>query len=175
MLDAANGGNAETDAVSHFDREQAIRRYQQIQQEIARLEEERERLRDLLVKELEGKVPAKWHFTIDEKPLLVVHEFKTSVRYDEKLLRERLGARYAEILEIDGVKIRKNRELVRPLLAPVLDKVGTPSATRVKAAVKSGSLAAEDFRGAFKKTVTPYISIRAENVRPAPASVDDPY
>ena len=35
--------------------------------------------------------------------------------------------------------------------------------------------AAEDFRGAFKKTVTPYISIRAENVRPVPTAIDDPY
>ena len=44
----ATGGGAESDAVSHFDREKAIRRYQQIQQEIARLDEERECLRDML-------------------------------------------------------------------------------------------------------------------------------
>lgn len=44
----ATGGSAESDAVSHFDREKAIRRYQQIQQEIARLDEERECLRDML-------------------------------------------------------------------------------------------------------------------------------
>ena len=47
-----------TASVAHFDRDGAIRRYQQIQQEIARLEKERECLRDLLVKELEGKVSA---------------------------------------------------------------------------------------------------------------------
>ena len=49
-----------TASVAHFDRDGAIRRYQQIQQEIDRLEKERECLRDLLVKELEGKVSAIW-------------------------------------------------------------------------------------------------------------------
>ena len=68
-----------------FDRDGAIRRYQQIQQEIACLEKERECLRDLLVKELEGKVPA----------------------------------------------------------------------------VRSGLFAISDFRGAFRKVVTPYLSIRS--------------
>ena len=73
-----NSGRAEADTVSRFDSDGAIRRYQQIQQEIARLEEERERLRDLLVKELDGKFPSKWHSTIDGKPILVVHEYRPS-------------------------------------------------------------------------------------------------
>jgi hypothetical protein len=170
-----NSGRAEADTVSRFDSDGAIRRYQQIQQEIARLEEERERLRDLLVKELDGKFPSKWHSTIDGKPILVVHEYKTSVRYDEPLLRERLGTRYMDILEIDGAKIRKNRELVRPLLASVLDKIGTPAASRVEEAVKSGLVSVVDFQGAFRKVVTPYISIRADKPRSAPSAPDVPY
>ena len=170
-----NSGRAEADTVSHFDREKAIRRYQQIQQEIARLEEERECLRDMLVKDLEGKFPSKWHSTIDGKPILVVHEYKTSVRYDEPLLRERLGTRYMDILEIDGTKIRKNREIVRPLLASVLDKIGTPAASRVEEAVKSGVVAVADFQGAFRKVVTPYLSIRADQPHSAPSAPDVPY
>ena len=174
-----NGGNTSNAASSvqftDADREAAIRRYMQIQREIAQLELEKDQLRGLLVQQLEGVVPARWHIAIDEKPLLVVHEYKTSVRYDEKILSERLGERYSEILEIDGTKIRKNRDLVRPLLAPVLAKIGTPSASRVKVAVQAGSLTADDFRGAFKKTLTPYISIRVENARSAPAAIDAPY
>ena len=171
----ATGGSSESDAVSHFDREKAIRRYQQIQQEIARLDEERECLRDMLVKDLEGKFPSKWHSTIDGKPILVVHEYKTSVRYDEQLLRKRLGMRYMDILEIDGAKIRKNRELVRPLLASVLDRIGTPAASRVEEAVKSGVVAVADFQGAFRKVVTPYLSIRADQPHSAPSAPDVPY
>ena len=104
-----------------------IRRYMQIQQEIAALEKEREQLRDSLVNGLEGKVPQKWNSLIDGKTILVVHRRKITVHYDERILRDRLGSRYAEILEIDGAKIRKNRDLVRPFLAPVLDRIGTPT------------------------------------------------
>ena len=139
------------------------------------MEKERESLRDLLVKELEGKVPAKWHSSVDGKPILVVHEYKTSVRYDEQLLKDRLGAKYIDILEIDGTKIRKNRELVRPLLVPVLDKIGTPASSRVENAVRSGSIAVSDFQGAFRKIVTPYISIRADRHSSGPAVNDVPY
>lgn len=138
-----------------------IRRYMQVQREIDILEQEKERLRESLVSELEGKVPSRWHAMVDGTPLLVVHRHTTTVRYDESLLRERLGDKYQEILEIDSKKIRKNRELVRPLVASVLDQVGTPTAARVEAAIRSGSLPMEAFKGAFKKTFTPYISIRA--------------
>ena len=152
-----------------------IRRYMQIQQEIAALEKEREQLRDSLVNGLEGKVPEKWNSLIDGKTVLVVHRRKITVRYDERLLRDRLGDRYAEILEIDGTKIRKNRELVRPFLAPVLDRIGTPAAARVEAAIHSGSLPMEVFKGAFHKDVTPYISIREVVERSGPSAADDPF
>lgn len=152
-----------------------IRRYMQIQQEIAALEKEREQLRDSLVNGLEGKVPEKWNSLIDGKTILVVHRRKITVRYDERLLRDRLRDRYAEILEIDGAKIRKNRELVRPFLAPVLDRIGTPAAARVEAAIHSGSLPMEVFKGAFHKDVTPYISIREVVERSGPSAADDPF
>ena len=73
-----------------------------------------------------------------------------------------LGDRYREILEIDGTKIRKNRELVRPLLESILDQVGTPQASRVESAIRSGAITADEFRGAFKKTTTPFVSIRLD-------------
>ena len=149
-----------------------IRRYMQIQQEIAALEQERERLREALVNGLDGKVPPRWHSEIDGSPILVVHRRQTTIRYNERLLRDRLGDKYAEILEIDGKKIRKNRELIRPLLAPVIDQVGTPAAARVEAAIRSGALPIEAFKGAFKKTYSPYISIQADHVRSAAPAVD---
>lgn len=152
-----------------------IRRYAQIQQEIAALEQERERLRESLVNGLEGKVPPRWHSEIDGKPILVAHRRKTTVRYDERLLRDRLGDKYVEILEIDGTKIRKNRELLRPLPAPVIDCVGTPAAARVEAAIRSGALPMEVFKGTFKKTYSPYISIQVDFVRPATSAADVPY
>ena len=153
----------------------AIRRYMQIQREIAQLEREKEQIRDVLAQELEGKAPTKWHTTVDGKPLVVTHQLKTVVRYDEPLLRERLGEKYAEILEIDGVKLRKNRELVRPLLMPVLDRVGSPAAARVENAIRTGTLTVDAFRGAFQKTVTPYISVRIETSPPVKPVTDMPF
>ena len=140
----------------------AIRRYIEIQREMARLEQEKEDLRNLIAKELDGQVPASWRSTLDAKPLVIMHGFRTTVKYDEDILRERLGDRYREILEIDGTKIRKNRELVRPLLESILDQVGTPQAARVESAIRSGSVTADEFRGAFKKTTTPFVSIRLD-------------
>ena len=144
------------------DTAELIHRYMQIQREITALEQEKARLRGVIVEKLEGKAPPMWHSVIDGTPIVIVHKRKADVHYDEPLLRQRLGDKYSEILEIDGTKIRKNRELVRPLIASVLDQVGTPTAARVEAAIRSGVLPMEAFNGAFKKTFTPYISIRVE-------------
>ena len=140
----------------------AIRRYMEIQGEMARLEQEKDELRNLIVKELDGQVPPSWRPTLDAKPLVIMHGYRTTVKYDENILRERLGDRYHAILELDGTKIRKNRELVRPLLESVLDQIGTPQAARVESAIRSGSVTADEFRGAFKKTTIPFVSIRVD-------------
>ena len=167
-LDSASGAPS-------IDTAAAIRRYMQIQREIAQLEREREQLHDALVNELEGKAPTRWRTMVDGKHLVVTHQLKTVVRYDESLLRERLGERYAEILDIDGVKLRKNRELVRPLLMPVLNRVGSPTAARVENAIRTGALTVDAFRGAFQKTMTPYISVRIETTPCAKPAADMPF
>lgn len=162
-------------AVSITDAETLAKRYMQIQQEIAALEQEKERIRDSLVKTLDGKVPERWHSTIDGKPVVIIHCHKTVVRYNESLLKERLGDRYVDILEIDAVKVRKNRELVRSYVAPVLETIGTPNAARVKASIQKGLIGLESFAGAFKKTSTPYISIRSDPSFRVSTSNNNPY
>ena len=153
---------AQPDTTMPAETAKAIRRYMEIQREMARLEQEKEDLRDLIAKELDGQVPGSWRPTLDAKPLIVMHGYRTTVKYDEDILRERLGDRYHAILELDGTKIRKNRELVRPLLESVLDQIGTPQAARVESAIRAGIVTAEEFRGAFKKTTTPFVSIRVD-------------
>ncbi len=140
----------------------AIRRYMEIQKEMRVLEQEKEQLRNAIVQSLGDTVPTLWRPTLDGRPLVVVHENRTTVHYDEETLQTRLGDAFSQILEIDGTKIRKNRDLVRPLLASVLPTVGTVTAARVEAAIKSGVVKPESFRGAFQKTVTPYVSIRVD-------------
>ena len=153
---------AQPDTTMPAETAKAIRRYMEIQREMARLEQEKDELRNLIVKDLDGQVPPSWRPTLDAKPLVIMHGYRTTVKYDEDILRERLGDRYHAILELDGTKIRKNRELVRPLLESVLDQIGTPQAARVESAIRSGSVTADEFRGAFKKMATPFVSIRID-------------
>ena len=140
----------------------ALRRYMRLQLDIFLLEQEKERLRDSLVQELGTNVPGIWHPTLDGKPLTIMHSYRTTVRYDEETLRGRLGEKYREILEPDGNKIRRNRDLVRPLLAGILDTVGSVNTARVEAAIRNGIISAEFFQGAFQKTVTPFLSVRID-------------
>ena len=140
----------------------AIRRYMRLQLDIFLLEQEKERLRDALVRELGTNVPGIWHLTLDGKPLTIMHSYRTTVRYDEETLRARLGGKFRDILEPDGNKIRRNRDLVRPLLADVLEMVGSVNAARVETAIRNGIVPAESFQGAFQKTVTPFLSVRID-------------
>jgi len=155
-----------TDSPMPVETANSIRRYMQIQREMAQLEREKEQIRTTLVMELGDVVPTTWRPVLDGKPLVIVHCHRTTVRYDEEMLRARLGERYPAILELDGTKIRKNRDLVRPYLTAVLDQVGTPSAARVEAAIRSGDVSPDVFHGAYQKSVTPFISIRIDGDTP---------
>ena len=73
------------------------------------------------------------------------------VRYDEEVLKQRLGERYSLLLEPDARRMRKHMDVVAPLLDPVLDLVGTPSRDLVAQLVKEGTFSVEDFAGAFEK------------------------
>ena len=156
-----------TDSPMPVETANSIRRYMQIQCEMAQLEREKEQLRDVLVMVLGDEVPTTWRPVLDGKSLVIVHCHRTTVRYEEETLRGRLGDRYTDILELDGTKIRKNRDIVRPYLAAILDQVGTPSAARVETAVRSGTVSPDAFRDAFQKTVTPFISIRIDGETPS--------
>lgn len=100
---------------------------------------------------------------------------RTTVRYDEELLRERLGPRYASILEPDMRRVRKHLPEIEHLLEPVLDRVGAPSREKVEEAIVAGTLSAGDFAGAFEKTTADVLYVRRQAARPAaePAGFDD--
>lgn len=149
-----------------------LRRYMQIRDEILQLEREKNMLKESLVMDLDRKFQKNLPLLIDGKQIVVKHEYKRNVHYREPLLRERLGERYVQILDLDSTKIRQNCELVRRLLAPILEKVGKPTAERVKAAVASGAVSMEEFRDAYRVTKTPYIAVCYPG-QTAPSAADD--
>ena len=62
---------------------QAIRRYMEIQREMARLEQEKEDLRNLIAKELDGQIPTSWRPMLDAKPLRL-HPRRCSLRHHHR-------------------------------------------------------------------------------------------
>jgi hypothetical protein len=129
-----------------------LRRYIAIQRETKRLEEERQTLRDVIIRHMRTR---QWTFmkrTIDAEEIGIRCVPQTVVTYNEPLLRERLGNRYAEILDVDIKKVKDNLPNVTPLLSPVLALVGTPSREKVRDAIEHGRLESRLFEGAFTKT-----------------------
>lgn len=84
---------------------------------------------------------------------------RTTVEYDEKLLRARLGDRYAGLLSPDPGKIRRHAGEVASLLEPVIETVGSVDREKVRAAIEAGEASAEEFRGACTRTERTVVSV----------------
>lgn len=63
------------------------------------------------------------------------------------------------LLEPDIKKLRTELPNLGDELAPLLDRIGSPSPDKVKVAVESGAVSADEFKGAFAKTTKEYISV----------------
>jgi hypothetical protein len=96
---------------------------------------------------------------VDGTRLKVSYRSVSSVEYDEEKLRARLGDGYHALLEPDLKKLRAELPSLGQELQPLLDRIGTPSPEKVKAAIEAGTVSAEEFKGAFKKIVKEYISV----------------
>ena len=143
----------------------ALRRYLAIQAEEQKLRDEKTRLQETLGRHLTERRLACWYPDIDGQRLKVRYSAHTVVEYNEAVLRERLGERYASILAPDIRKIRRCLPEIAPLLTPVMDKVGAPAADRVRAAVEQGLVRKEEFAGAFQKTTRRLVAV--SRARPA--------
>ena len=128
-----------------------LRRYTQNQEAEQRLREEKKELQGELKQALQHMRGRFWYPTVDGVDLKVSHSRTEQVVYDDDLLRRRLGDRFALVARPDLKKMRRHMGQVEPCLAPILDVVGSVDRARVKQAVESGAVQAEEFRGAFRK------------------------
>jgi hypothetical protein len=151
------GGKESEESVSTV--QEALKRYVEIQEEVAKLESEKKRWRDVLVSHMQATGQSMWTPTLDTKQLTVRYYPKTTVKYDEALLQQRLGDKYIQILEPDVAKIKAHLTEVTPLLAPLLPQVGSPTREKVKAAVEAGAVERHAFDGAFTKTDSSVFSV----------------
>ena len=141
-----------------------LTRYLEIQQQEQALKEEKAGLQERLAGYLEHAGAATWYPAVNGQKLKVRASTLVSVEYDEPMLRERLGGRYTEILAPDLKKIRHCLADLTPVLAPVLDRVGSPAPDKVRAALERGTVSAADFAGAFQKHTRRIVSVA--RVRP---------
>lgn len=141
--------------------EDTLREYTQIQQEEKRIKERKRELQEKLKDHLRDGGNCIWTPEVGGKHLKLRYRSEARFDYDEEKLRSRLGARYSDLLEPDIKKLRTQLPKLESELKPLLDRIGSPSPEKVRAAVESGTVSAEEFQGAFKKTVKEYISVAA--------------
>lgn len=134
------------------DVEKALRRYLEIQKQERELREEKKVLQESLGNHLKQADATRWLPCIDGETLRVTRTLVTEITYDEQLLGERLGERYARILTPDSKKLKEHMDQATQLLQPILPQVGTPDRTRVQLAIEQGVIDKSEFAGAFTKT-----------------------
>lgn len=139
--------------------EKTLKEYTQLQQEEQKLKERKQALREKLKAHLRSSGDHVWTPNVNEMQLKIRYRSAANVQYDEEKLRTRLGDRYHALLKPDLKKLRAELPNIENELEPLLDRIGSPSPEKVKAAVESGTVSAADFKGAFKKTVKEYLTV----------------
>lgn len=123
------------------DMEDLLRCYLKIQDESRRLEAERKSLRDKIASVLSLSGKTGHDMLVDQCPLHIRCEPKTIYKFDDQLLRARLGRAYYDILEPDTQKLKAHMDEVVRCLAPIIHKVAVPSGKRLDAAIHAGRIA----------------------------------
>jgi len=141
------------------DIEALLSRYLSIQQQEQTLKEEKSALQERLAQHMESIGATMWFPEVAGQKLKVRHQKETVVEYNEQALQQRLGERYVAILEPDWRKIRRNLPALTPALTPHMPLIGTPSAAKVREAIESGTVRAEEFAGAFEKRTRHLVAV----------------
>jgi len=134
--------------------------YLVMEKEMARLDEARKTLRAAIQGLLEAEGKSAFAVIVDGKQILLELKTYTEIRYDETLLRTRLGTDYHRILKPDMTKIRRQLAELSAVLAPHLETIGSPSREKIKQLVSSGEIALDAFRGTFQKIQKSILFVR---------------
>jgi len=123
----------------------------ELESQIRQLNEQKKALREQLTDAMQASGLKEHATPMEDHTVRLKLRQSVKIKYDEEVLRQRLGERYVLLLEPDAKRMRKHMDVVAPLLDPVLDLVGAPSRDLVAQYVKEGTFAVEDFKGAFDK------------------------
>jgi len=143
--------------------------YRVMEKEMARLDETKKTLRAAIQRVLDEEGKSAYAAIVNGEPIVLQLKTQTEIRYDENLLRTRLGREYDRILQPDIAKIRRHLMELEPVLAPHLEKIGSPSRQKIRQLVSSGEIPLEVFRGAFQKIQKSILFVK----KPLPLPVSD--
>jgi hypothetical protein len=139
--------------------EEVLRAYTRLQRQEQELKEQKRVLQEKLKAFSRGGAGKVWYPVVDQTRLKVSYRRVPQMEYDEQALRKRLGKRYRDLLEPDIRKLRAELPNIKEELKFLLDRIGSPSPEKVKAAMKSGTVSANEFKGAFTRIVKEYVSV----------------
>ena len=150
-----------------------LRRLTEVDQILEQAKEERVFLRERIVELMTANQERQRRIEVDGQPMMLRVHVRRKVRYDEEVLRERLGDRYRQILSPDARKVRKHAAELGDALDEHLELIGSPTPDRVQAAIEGGLVRADEFRGAFRKDTTRVLNVRKAPQRAAEVSADE--
>lgn len=136
-----------------------LEEYTKLQQEEQELRERKHALQEKLKAHLRGEAKRVWFPEVGGEHLKISYRSVPLVEYDEEVLRSRLGDRYESILEPDIRKLKAELPNLGSELAPLLGRIGSPSPDKVKEALHEKTVSADEFKGAFTKTMKEYITV----------------
>lgn len=138
--------------------------YRLIEEQLEYLEQQKRILREKIRGLLESEGRNHYFLVVDNEAVALDLKKHTEVRYNEALLRQRLGPRYVRVLTPDLKKIRQHLQEITPALAPYLDKIGTPSREMIKQLILSGEFSTSEFQGTFEKVQKKILYVRKPQV-----------
>ncbi|MBF0223843.1 MAG: hypothetical protein HQK76_00185 [Desulfobacterales bacterium] len=130
---------------------ETLAKYRIIEQELENLEKQKQMLRSKIQLLLENLGQTSYNTVIEEKPIALQLKYQTDIKYNEELLKHRLGDKYIHILEPDLKKIKQHLHEITPALAHYMETIGSPSRDKIKELILGGEFDKQDFSGAFKK------------------------
>ncbi len=139
--------------------EETLKEYTKLQQEEQKLKVRKQALQEKLKTHLRSDEKTTWYPDVGGVRLKVSYRSVSQIEYNEEILCMRLGDRYPALLEPDLRKLRAELPNLGKEPEPLLSRIGSPSPEKVKEAVEKGIICANEFKGAFSKTVKEYISI----------------
>lgn len=134
--------------------------YRKMEREMARLEDTKKTLRAAIQRILEEEGKSIFLANVDDEQIILELKPRMEIRYNEDLLRSRLGQDYRRILQPDIAKIRQHLSELGPFLAPHMEMIGSPSRKKIQQLVSSGEIPMDAFRGAFQKINKPVLFVK---------------